>query len=242
MSPNNNIVKEIKIITVLGLALFFSWTTYDNGLYFSFFNSSTAEAATSPATGTVTVTVASNITISIDGTCNNDNTCDLDVTAQFGTLGAGTANDANVRVKTDSNTTVTLTIGRDRSSPTTTLASSADATNINISDTAGGIDVFTGCVSPVTQTWVDASSTGLGFSLWAATENKDTTCWGTGVNDSDANNKYAALQASSSASTIWTTTSSGIKYASVGYTLDITTSQRSTSYTGDVIFTATTTP
>ncbi|OGN02321.1 MAG: hypothetical protein A2655_03885 [Candidatus Yanofskybacteria bacterium RIFCSPHIGHO2_01_FULL_43_42] len=187
---------------------------------------------------------AASVTLTIDGTCNNDNTCDLDATAQFGTLSVGTANDANVRVKTDSNTTVLLAIGRKRSSPTTTLASSADAANINISDTAGGIDVFDSNCTDGTgpATWGNAVSTGLGFSLWAATENKDTTCWGTGTTDSDANNKYAALQASLSASTAWTTTSSGIKYASVGYTLDIITNQRATSYTGDIIFTATTTP
>ena len=187
---------------------------------------------------------AASITLTIDGTCNNDNTCDANATAIFGTLSAGTANDANVRIKTDSTTTITLAIGRKRSSPTTTLASSADATNINISDTAGGIDVFDANCTDGTgpAIWKDASSTGLGFSLWAATENKDTTCWGTGTNDSDANNKYAALQASSSASTAWTTTSSGIKYASIGYSLDVTTTQQATSYIGDIIFTATTTP
>lgn len=187
---------------------------------------------------------AATLTLTIDGTCDNDGTCDLNATANFGTLGAGTANDSNVRIKTDSTTTITLAIGRKRASPTTTLASSA-ATSINISDTAGGIDVFAGCPSTATVTWKNGSSTGLGYSLWAATENKDTTCWGTGTGfrlaAADAN-KYAALQASTSASTAWTTTSSGIKYASIGFTLDVTTSQRSTTYTGDTIFTATTVP
>lgn len=238
---NNNILKEIKITVVLGLAIFFVWTVTDNSFYFSFFNPPSAEAASSAGTGTVTVTVASNITITIDGTCNNDNTCDLDSTAAFGTLTAATANDANVRVKSVSNDTITLAVGRDRVNPATTLASSAD-TSVNISDTAGGVDVFTGCVSPVPQVWANGSSTGLGFSVWAASNNKDTACWGTGSTDSDALNEYAALQASASASTAWTTTAVGTQYASVGFTIDVTTTQRATTYTGDVVFTGTTAP
>jgi len=186
--------------------------------------------------------VASSITFTIDGTCNNDNTCDADATASFGSVTAGTANDSNVRVKSVSNDTVSLAVGRDRATPAVSLASSTDASNTNISDTAGGVDVFTGCTSPVPQTWANGSSTGMGFSLWAATENKDNTCWGTGTSDSDALNEYAALQASAAASTAWSSTSNGTKYASVGFTLDVTTTQRGTTYTGVVVFTGTTTP
>jgi hypothetical protein len=242
MLPNHNIFKEIKIITILGLVLFFAWTTYDNNIYFSFFNPPTTEAATSAGTATVEVTIGSSITFTIVGTCNNDNTCDANASASFGTITVGTANDSNVRVKSVSNDTITLAIGRRRAGPATTLASSADATNINISDTAGGIDVFTGCGSPVTQAWGNGVSTGLGFSVWGASNNKDTTCWGTGTTDSDALNKYAALQASASANSAWTTTAIGTQYASAGFTLDVTTTQQATTYTGGVIFTGTTTP
>ncbi|OGN02319.1 MAG: hypothetical protein A2655_03875 [Candidatus Yanofskybacteria bacterium RIFCSPHIGHO2_01_FULL_43_42] len=244
MSSSNNIVKEIKTITILGLALFFVWTAYDNSIYFSFFNPPSAEAATGSGTATVEVTIASNLTFSIIGTCNNDNTCDNNASASFGTITAGTANDSNVQVKSVSNDTITLAIGRRRASPATTLASSADAANINISDTAGGIDVFdsdcTDATSPAT--WGNGSSTGLGFSVWAASVNKNTTCFGSGTTDSDANNKYAALQASASANSAWTTTAAGTQYASAGFTLDVTTTQQATTYSGGVIFTATTTP
>ena len=236
---NNKFVEAEYAIQALAAAT-------DSGVYcFRLTNAGSATNFTYTRYPEVTLAAGvASVTLTIDGTCNNDNSCDANATAIFGTLSAGVANDANVRVKTDSTTTITLAIGRKRSSPTTTLASSADASNINISDTAGGIDVFDSNCTDGTgpATWRDASSNGLGFSLWAATENKDTTCWGSGTNDSDANNKYAALQASSSASTAWTTTSSGIKYASVGYTLDVTTNQQATSYTGDIIFTATTTP
>lgn len=236
---NNQFVEAEYAIQALAAAT-------DSGVYcFRLTNAGSATNFTYTKYPEVTLAAGeASVTLTIDGTCNNDNSCDANATAIFGTLSAGTANDANVRIKTDSTTTITLAVGRKRSSPAVTLASSTDATNINISDTAGGIDVFDSNCTDGTgpATWKDASSTGLGFSLWAATENKDTTCWGTGTNDSDANNEYAALQASSSASTAWTTTSSGIKYASVGYSLDVTTAQRATSYTGDIIFTATTTP
>lgn len=226
------------------MAIFFTWTVYDNGLYFSFFNPSTAQAATGSGTATVEVTIGSSITFSIAGTCNNDNTCDTNASASFGTITAGTANDSNVQVKSVSNDTITLAIGRRRATPATTLASSADAANINISDTAGGINVFDSNCTDGTgpATWVNGASTGLGFSIWAASNNKDTTCFGSGTTDSDALNKYAALQASASASTAWITTASGTQYASAGFTLDVTTTQQATTYAGGVIFTGTTTP
>lgn len=241
MFRNKEGLREMVVVVTLGLVLVLGWTAFDNHLYFSLFGLP-AHAASSTGSSTLSVTIAPSITFSIDGTCDNDNTCDLNAAANFGTIAAGTPNDSNVRVKTVSNDTVTLAIGRQRSAPATTLASSADATNTNISDTAGGIDVFTGCGSPVSQPWNDAASSGLGFSVWAATENKDTTCWGTGVNDSHASNKYAALQASSSASTAWLSTSAGTKYASVGFTLDVIATQRATAYAGQVVFTGTTTP
>lgn len=244
MSHSNNILKEIKVITILGLAIFFTWTVYDNGLYFSFFNPPAAQAATGSGTATVEVTIGSSITFTIAGTCNNDNTCDTNASASFGTITAGTANDSNVQVKSVSNDTITLAIGRRRAGPATTLASSADATNINISDSAGGIDAFDSTCTDGTgpATWKDATSTGLGFSVWAASNNKNTTCFGSGTTDSDALNKYAALQASASASTAWTTLVSGTQYASAGFTLDVTSTQQATTYAGGVIFTGTTTP
>lgn len=234
--------KEIQVLSVLGLVLFFIWTVYDNSLYFSFFNPLPAKAATSTGIGILSLTVGPSITLTIDGTCNNDNSCDTDSAASFGTITAGTANDANVRIKSISNDTVTLAVGRDRTTPATALASAANPTTINISDTAGAMDVFTGCTTPVTATWVNGSSTGLGFSVWAATENKDTTCWGTGTTDSDVLNKYVALQASVSASTAWTSSTIGTRYASIGFSLDVSSTQQATIYAGDVVFTGTTTP
>lgn len=239
---NEGMNKKLTIFLSIVGVMFTAWVGVDNKIYFDFFAPEEAIAATGSGTSTLNVTVAPSITFTIDGTCDNDNTCDLNAAASFGTITAGTANDANVRVKSVSNDTVTLAVGRDRASPAHALASSADPSNIFVSDTAGGLDVFTGCGSPVSQLWSNGTSTGLGFSVWAATENKDTTCWGSGTTDSDANNKYAALQASSAASTAWISTSSGTKYASVGFTLDVTTVQRATTYTGDIVFTGTTTP
>jgi len=58
------------------------------------------------------------------------------------------------------------------------------------------------------------------------------------------NNKYAALQASASASAFLDTTSNtpNPSYASVGWSLDVSSIQRATDYTGQVVFTATVNP
>jgi len=226
---SKTIKTEIVIITILALFLFTGWSIIDNQSYFKLFE---AQAADDTGTATLDVAVGASITLTIDAGAAID----------FGTLVAGTKdNNDTTRVKTVSNDTMTLAIGRDRSSPATTLASSADPSNINISDTAGGIDVFNGIGGGSTATWVDSSSTGLGYCLWAAAD-KDTSTWGTGSAVDAAANKYAALQASSSSSTALTTTASGTKYASIGWSIDVAGDQQATTYTGDVVFKGTTTP
>lgn len=222
--------KEIVYIGTIALILFLGWSLYDNQQYFRALDIKLAKATTSAATlnasvaaGAVSLTVVSGSTV------------------QFGTITAGTARYSSTDFYVSCNDTVDVSFGRDRSSPTTTLASGADPSTYNISDTSGGIDAFTGCSSPVTAVW-GASSTGLGFSLYKAAEAKDTTCWGDGTTKTDANNKYAALQASSGASTAWTTTTIATDiYASVGWALDVSSSQYATSYTGQVVINATAT-
>jgi len=219
---------ETVIITVIALLLFVSWSIIDNQSYFNLFE---ARAASDTATATLSVSVNPSITLTIDAGSSVD----------FGNLSPGSKATGTTRVKSVSNDTITLAIGRDRSSPATTLASAADPSTYNISDTAGGIDVFDG-TGASTATWVDGASTGLGFTVWAASENKDTDIWGNGGAEDSGLNEYAALPASASASTAWSTTSSGTKYASVGYILDVPSDQYPTSYEGQVVYTATTTP
>lgn len=223
------IKNEVVIIAILGLLLFMGWSIIDNQSYFKLFEVEKTKAADDSATATVSLSVVSSVTLTIDAGASID----------FGTLTAGSAEVDTTRIKSVSNDTVNLAIGRDRSSPAHALASSADPSTYYINDTGGGIDVFDGSAGS-TATW-GASSTGLGFCLWAATENKTEATWGAGSTESDALNEYAALQASTAASTTWTSTSSGTKYTSIGYKLDVSGDQTATSYTGDVVFTCTTT-
>ena len=84
------------------------------------------------------------------------------------------------------------------------------------------------------------SGDGLGFSVYANdSAEKNTTWWGTGTTESDANNKYAGFPSSSQ--TIVTTTDykSGERTTSVGYKLTIPTNQLSGTYSGDVTYIAT---
>ena len=177
-------------------------------------------------------------------------TIDAGATINFGSITPGTRKTATTRLKVDTNSTsgYQVSVGRKRASPAATLASSANP-SIYISDTAGGIDVFDGLGANCTDgtgpaVWISGSSTGLGFTLWAADIGKETTCWGSGSSETDSLNKYAALQASASASNFLVTSSNvpNPSYASVGWSIDVSNLQQMTDYTGDVIFSATTNP
>ncbi len=224
--------KEVIFIGAVALVLFFGWSLYDNQEYFRAFDINKANASVSTATLNATI-AAGSVTLSISS----------GATVNFGTITPGTPRYSATGFNVSANKAVNVFFGRDRSSPATTLASSANTT-INITDVGTGTaDAFTGCSTPVTQVWAIGSSTGLAYSLYAADEAKDTTCWGAGTSKTNVLNKYAALQASSSASTAWTTTSTGSTVkASVGWVLDTTAIQQATTYTGDVVITATVTP
>jgi len=223
--------KETIFIGVVALVLFFGWSLYDNQEYFRAFDINKADA--SDATATLSATVAAgSVTLAISS----------GATVNFGTITPGQPRYSATGFNVSANDTINVYFGRDRSSPATTLASSANTT-INITDVGTGTaDAFTGCTTPVTAVWAAGSSTGLAYSLFIADEAKDTTCWGAGTSKTHASNKYAALQASSGANAAWTTTSTGstIK-ASVGWVLDTSAVQQATSYTGDVVITATVT-
>ena len=133
-----------------------------------------------------------------------------------------------------------------------TLASNAAPliTANQISDTAGGIDVFDGlganCIDGTgPATWGTGVSTGLGFTLWAdSNTSKETACWGTGTTETDTLNRYAALEASAAASSFINIAASppATLYTSIGYSLDVGSTQKATDYDGGVVFTATVSP
>lgn len=90
-----------------------------------------------------------------------------------------------------------------------------------------------------TDVW---SGTGFGFTVWGATANKSTTCWGTGTAQLDAFNEYAGFPTTTT--TIHTVTSGPVagSFTSIGYKVDVPTTQKSGTYSGPVTYTATATP
>ncbi|TSC91942.1 MAG: hypothetical protein CEN90_57 [Parcubacteria group bacterium Licking1014_17] len=170
----------------------------------------------------------------------------------FGTLAPGSGRVTRtscISINTNNPSGYSISAGRDRASPATTLASEGD-TSINISDTLNGIDVFDGLssctASPnITSPWVEGASTGLGYVLYRADVGKSTTCWGTGTNETDSANRYAALPASNGPADVFLNVpvnSPNPSYSSVGWSLDIPTNQIPTSYGGMVIYSITANP
>ena len=113
--------------------------------------------------------------------------------------------------------------------------------NIDDNEATNGLQEFGGDET-TTAIWLDATSIGLGFTVWDASVNKNETYWGAGSSVGDNANRYAALPASASSFTIWTTNATGTQYASIGWSLDVASTQQATTYSGFVIFKATTTP
>lgn len=217
-----------------------AWNAYDYGT--DMFGGD-ALAATGARTASLSVSVAQSITL----------TQVIGSTVTFGAVNPGTPVGGKTGLQVSTNGGgMNITAGRQRAITNVTLASSAApsvAAN-QISDTVGGIDVFNGlgnCTTPTSATavWATGTSTGLGFANYGFTGGSaKSTCWGTGTTSTDANNKYAALQASSSASSFISSSGfSGIPtVVSIAYRLDVPATQRATSYDGGVVYTATSNP
>lgn len=179
-------------------------------------------------------------------------TIDAGATIEFGTIGlseriAGSpcTNSCTTRLKidTDSGSGWNITAGRQHVGAGV-LYSAGDSTEIN--DTSTGINALTdGLPQPCnTDVWpgsVNVSS-GLGFTLWASSATKDTTCWGSGSSSSDSSNRYAAFPASTSAAKIVgdDNATPNPSYHSVGYSLEVLNTQKATNYSGVIIYSATT--
>lgn len=237
-----SIKKELVILSVIFVGLIFAWNLYDYRT--TIFGGGDAMAAAASHQASLSVTVAQSITL----------TQTAGGTVAFGTLTPGTKVTGSTQLTVLTNGTgMNITAGRQRAVSNVTLASNAAPTVVSnqISDTAGGIDAFSGisnCAvsTHMPQAWANGVSTGLGFSNYSFDGGgaKSTSCWGSGTTATDANNKYAALQASASASSFISSTgyASGSTNAYVAYALDVPSTQKATSYNGGVVFTATSTP
>jgi hypothetical protein len=85
-------------------------------------------------------------------------------------------------------------------------------------------------------TW--GTNTGVGITLYAADTSKNAK-WGTGTTYNDANNKYAAIPEGATTAHTVTGTVSGADTSSWAFGIDVSNSQKTGSYSGDVTFTAT---
>ncbi len=239
----DNLKKEFYILSFLFIGLILSWNVYDYRT--SFIGGSDAMAAAAGKIASLSVTVAQSMTL----------TQTTGGTVAFGTLTAGTrVTGATGLTVLTNGTGMNISAGRQRANSTpATLASGAAPSVVSnqIDDDAGGIDVFNGIsncavVTSHPSVWGSGTSTGLGFSNYAfrGGSAKSTACWGSGTTTTDANNQYAALQASSSASSFISSSgySAGNTNVSVGYSLDVTTIQKATAYSGGIVFTATSNP
>ena len=95
--------------------------------------------------------------------------------------------------------------------------------------------------TPNAAAWIDATTEGLGFSVYDSTATKNDTWWGTGVSCHDANNLYAGIPDNGSAQDIMEHTSyaANSTTTSICYRVDVPMSQASGEYTGAVTYTAT---
>ncbi|TSC91944.1 MAG: hypothetical protein CEN90_59 [Parcubacteria group bacterium Licking1014_17] len=242
---------ELKVVVFVAVFVFFSWIFIDNRIYFNFFKSLDANAATS---GTASQNMSIDVGVGLTFVKYSSVAWRNDSETPTSTITSGTPLHSTQALQVTTNDNYTISVGRKRQSPNTTLASASDVT-IHIEDASTGIDVFNGLANCTTATsttayWpvTGAVSVGIGFSNWKTQIAGDkSSCWGTGTVDNESTpstNRYAALQASASASTFLSTTNHplGVSYFSVVYRLDVTASQRATNYSGTVNYTATTQP
>lgn len=238
--------KELYILGVIFFALVIAWNIYDyRGSIVSSVRPEALAAAQSHS-ASLSVTVAQSITL----------TQVIGATVAFGTLTPGTPVTGKTGLQISTNGAgMNITAGHQKAIANATLASG----NIPVTSQKTICDQKSGCAAGTiagniiafaglpcaAATWVNGTSLGLGFSVYGFTGGSaKAACWGTGTTSIDPLNKYAALQASASASSIISSTgyTNANTITSVGYKLDVSSSQQATSYNGGVVYTATSTP
>ena len=86
------------------------------------------------------------------------------------------------------------------------------------------------------------SGTGLGFTVFESTATKNTDWWGTGSTVTDAANKYAGFNAAQTDIMRHTAYADLATTTTIGYKLDVPSTQKSGAYSGAITYQATTTP
>jgi hypothetical protein len=148
----------------------------------------------------------------------------------LGNLQAGSPATAStdIKVRTDSSYSIAVR----RADPDTTLDKANDA-SINIADKTDWNPSGSGNA----VTW---SGTGLGFCVFASSNYKNTTWWGTGTSLNDVNNKYAGFPPSDQTIMVQNNYNvAGETTTSVGYKLDVPAGQGAGNYDGIIVYTVT---
>ena len=248
------IKKELVFIGIVFFVFVFSWTAYDNYNYFNNLQViPQAHGATGNSSASLSVVVGESITFSIDagGDIN------------FGTLTAGTPVTSTTRLKTTTNSGdgFSFTAATWSYISTTTFYSRAKRT-LTISDVGTGRstnNAFDGLTTNCTDgggpsIWSTGNSTGFGLTVYSAGVSralnispKDTTCWGAhGEGNATATgNKYAyVVNSGGSPSSVFSSSgfSGSAMYVSVGYILDVDSTQSGTQYQAAIEYIATTNP
>lgn len=114
--------------------------------------------------------------------------------------------------------------------------SDGSATNSALlhTDTTTYIADYAGTIATPTS-W---TGTGLGLTLFAADSNKEAK-WGTGTTYNDANNKYAGVPLAATTAHTVTGFKAGADTSSWAFEIDVPNTQKTGSYSGNVVFTAT---
>ncbi len=121
-----------------------------------------------------------------------------------------------------------------RNDATTTMDKTTDQ-SIDITDKTAWDPTGSGNAA----TW---TGTGLGFTVFASTATKSTTWWGAGASVTDASNKYAGFPSAYANIMVHAAFSAVATTTSIGYKLDVPSTQKSGAYDGVITYQATSIP
>jgi hypothetical protein len=137
---------------------------------------------------------------------------------------------------TNANGGYALAVKRDDATDTTMDKDLDQAVNI---DDKTAWDPTASAGSGNASSW---TGTGLGFTVFASTATKNDAWWGNGTTVSDPANMYAGFAATQKDIMRHTSYSSSSTATSIGYRLDVPSSQKSGAYSGSITYQAITNP
>ena len=167
--------------------------------------------------------------------CTHDNTAN-DHIVEFGNLTPGTPVTASTTCTVTTNSDQGYTLAVKRNTIDATMDKDGEDTT-NIPDRTAWNPTGTGNA----QQW-QISDANLAFTIYDTTATKDTTWWGTGTTQTDANNKYAGFPTDYTNIMNHTQYNQTATTTNIGYKLDVPTTQKSGIYSGDITYQVTTAP